>query len=98
MFSCETCETFKNIYFEEYLRTAASVFSVAKISNSVKDITPEFCYPFILGHTGKVGPVTRDPGSYMGPRTQDPSPETPQLRPGTNRLHPRPESFIWDLV
>ena len=73
MFSCETCETFKNTYFEEYLRTAASV---AKIRNSVRDIIPEFCYPFILGHTGKVGPVTRDSGPGLIHGTQDPGSRT----------------------
>ena len=30
MFSCEYCEIFKNTYFEEHLRTAASVDTILR--------------------------------------------------------------------
>ena len=35
MFSCEYCENFKNTYFEEHLRTAASECSISGYRNEV---------------------------------------------------------------
>ena len=36
--SCEYCEIFKNTYFEEHLRTAASVLLIIKLLISVGDL------------------------------------------------------------
>ena len=65
----------------------------------MRDIIPELCYPFILGHTGKVGPVTRDSGPGLihgtkepGPSTWDSTPETwdPKAAPETRVLYMGP--------
>ena len=47
VFSCEICEIFKNTYFEEHLRTAASVNFLSDFFMSLK-AAPYICYSQVL--------------------------------------------------
>ena len=42
VFSCETCEIFKNTYFEEHLRTTASRIRIITSCHRGKELTHDF--------------------------------------------------------
>ena len=50
VFSCEHCEIFNNNYFEEHLRTAASVPSLGYRSVLGTSFKPELCFAEIVNN------------------------------------------------
>ena len=105
MFSCEYCDIFKNIYFEENMWTDASESGVICITQRFYRglIFVKLSYLFQLSYIlwkGIPGNGTKDLGRLqVGPR--DPWPGTPKWdpKPGTPKVGPRtrdPKIIKWN--